>query len=262
MSDNRQLFDVGRIGREYIMSNGSWDDQVPEEMTAPCVRFFKDYLSLWEYILFVPALVRRASKEYDVVRLKYKTYYQLLWQMWLCRAVDGFLVYVSELLALIFNTFPDAMKAHEKTERFNLEVVLKYDTKEDIIKAIAEDIVNTLSYKSMRDINKYLSERFNFALFTTDEHLDRAFLLNEIRNLIVHNRSVVNRIFLEKLPDSKFEEGEVIDLKGESIFYDIEFLGNCVADIDIRASDIFSLERPYTRDDLPGISDFSFLEED
>lgn len=243
------------------MANDSWNEQAPDNMTAPCARFFRDYFNLWEYITFVPPLVKRASRDYEIVRLKFPTYYQLLFQMWLCRAVDGFLVYVSELLAFIFITVPDAMKARGKSENINLDIVLEYDTKEEIISGIADEIVNSLAYKGMMDIHKFLSEKLGFSLFPREDDLSRAIILNEIRNLIVHNRAVVNRIFLKKMPKGGYMEGDVIELLAESVFDDIEFLGSCVTDIDIRASEKFSLERPYTREDLPGVSDFSFIED-
>lgn len=50
-------------------------------------------------------------------------YLRLLTEMILCRGVDNYLTYISELLALIYHTCPEAMKSNETV---TYETILNY----------------------------------------------------------------------------------------------------------------------------------------
>lgn len=163
---------------------------------------------------------------------------QLFLQMMLGRSVDNFLTYVSELLAVIFGTRPEMLKSNETTR---LDVILQYKRMDDLISALVEKRVTDLAYQGMRDLSKDLSRKIGFDLFEREEDLARAVRIIEVRNLIVHNRAIVNRLFLSRLPDFPASLGDRVDLDGRAVLDDIEFLDSSVSDIDRRAVEKFGL---------------------
>ncbi len=166
------------------------------------------------------------------------THLQLFLQMMLCRAVDNFLTYISELLSLIFGTRPEMLKSNETAR---LEMILQFKTMEDLVGALVERRVTDLAYQGMRDVSKDLSKRIGFELFLNPEELELAVRIIEVRNLIVHNRAIVNRLFLSRLPDYPTHLGDRLELEGKSVLEDIEFLARSVSGIDMRAIEKFSL---------------------
>jgi hypothetical protein len=105
-------------------------------------------------------------------------------QMLMTRTVDNFLCYVSELLALIFRTKPQALRTDETT--VTLRQVLQYETMDDLIGALVDLRVTDLAYKGFRDLAQFLSKRIGLDLHENDEDMAVAIEIIEQRNLIVH----------------------------------------------------------------------------
>jgi hypothetical protein len=245
-------------------------------MTEPCQRFFRSFYQLWTFlgwILSMHVKIQDVAKTAagallyaaklpglaDLVSVEESTrcenqlgegvgprevavnYKNLIREMWLCRAADSYLTYLSEELALVFRTRPETMKSPESVK---LDVILGYSKMEDLISALAERRVHDLSYQGMQDLTDYLKERLGFDLFPVAQQLNDVRRIVETRNLIVHNRGVVNRVFLSRLPSYPAKPGEQIDLSRS--LTDTLVLAQSVADIDPRAAAKFRLPTPVT----------------
>ncbi len=167
-------------------------------------------------------------------------YTPLMHRLLVSSQVDNFLVYLADLLALIFRTRPETLRS---SETVRLDVVLHHQTMDDLIADLAERRVHQLSYQGMQDLNQYVADRLGFELFTTDETLSHAVRLIEIRNLFVHNRGVVNRAFASRAPDFKTQLGQRIELEFNFSTVEGRFLFNSAVDIDQRAADKFGLPK-------------------
>ena len=244
----------------------------PDPMTEPCSRFFRAHLQLFELIVFIGQLAVNADKasekaaqllfeiaedEREKQRAKerldhggrakkaFRSIKQPLLQMVLSRGVDNFLAYITELLTLIFRTKPETLRSRKVVR---MDFVLRHSTMEDLVAALAENRVEQLSYQGMRTLSKDFDERLGLRLFEHYEALQRATRIVEQRNVIVHNRAIVNRLFLSRVSESRFKLGEQIKLDGDPFLDDMEFLARCVADIDTRAATKFGLPRPIPRE--------------
>jgi abortive infection bacteriophage resistance protein len=81
-------------------------------------------------------------------------------------------------------------------------------------------------------------------LFEEEEDLQRVVVITQIRNLIVHNRAIVNRIFLSRMPAFSTKLGETLEIEIRGVFSDISFLLQTAFDIDMRACQKFALPQP------------------
>jgi hypothetical protein len=81
---------------------------------------------------------------------------QLLLQLVLARSVDNFLVYIADLLALIYRTRPETLRSSESVP---IELIMKHDTMDDLISTLSDMRVNELSYKGMRELSDYLRKK-------------------------------------------------------------------------------------------------------
>ena len=220
----------------------------PDPMTEACLRFFRDHWQLQHFIGFISSLATGADKRStiaakalynaagdDAEKARFKemmerdpgavtalrSHRQLILQMMICRAVDNYLTYVSELMALVFTSRPETLKTRDSVR---IDVLLEYGTMEELVSGLAEKRVNDLSYRGMRDLSDYLAERLGFPLFQDPVQLERAVRVIEVRNLIVHNRAVVNRTFFARLPSYSAKLGQDVELDVDPVFDDIEFL--------------------------------------
>lgn len=224
-------------------------------LSAPGLQYSRDYDQLQRFVVFVTdaatiedarialaqtirAVSGKESPDLSVGAVdELAVHLQLFLQMMLCRSVDNFLTYLSELLSVIFRTRPEMLKSNETTR---LDLILQFKKMDDLISALVEKRVTDLAYQGMRDLSKDLSRKIGFDLFEREEDLARAVRIIEVRNLIVHNRAIVNRLFLSRLPDFTASLGDRVDLESRAVD-DIEFLDSSVSDIDRRAVEKFGL---------------------
>lgn len=153
------------------------------------------------------------------------------------RGVDNFLTYVADLLKQIFLERPEALRS---AETVRLDEVLQFGSMDDLVNFLAERRVDRLAYQSVNDLADNLEKALSFTLFETEAERARAGKLVATRNLLTHNRGVVNARFLGLVPNSGYVEGDQIELP-TAIGEELDFLGGCARRIDARAIAKFSL---------------------
>lgn len=176
---------------------------------------------------------------------------QLILEMTLARAVDNFLAYLTELLAVAYRTRPEMLLSRlrdsesrrgRESETVPLELVLEHSTIDDLVDALVERRVTALAYRGMRDVADYLDQQLGLRLFESSDELSRAVELVEQRNLITHNRSVINRVFLSRVPNpTRYTLGAPLVLDVDTVFDDAEFLARAALSIDARAVEKWNL---------------------
>lgn len=159
-------------------------------------------------------------------------------EMILCRGVDNFLTYISQLLSLIFITKPETLRSSDKVR---IDYVLQHPNMEELIKDLVERRVNDLSYQGMHKLNKHLAEQIGLQLIPDGPKLNKIVRLIECRNIIVHNRGIVNKLFLSRVLNSKEKLGDRLNLNSPNFFKDQIFLAEQVEIIDSMAAKKFSL---------------------
>lgn len=250
--------------------NSIIDIECPKFLTSPCANFWRDLILIIQYtqtIIQVSNIADKFGKQAADLQLKLNlgelsqeqkqqlelhakhgygfsnllsSIDQFILQNIFCKTVDNYLCYLSELLYLIFQTKPNMLKS---SDEIPIEIILQYPTMEDLISHIAEAKVHNLAYKSIKDLVSYLSKQFTFDLFTSTENSEKMSLINQYRNLIIHNRGIVNRKFLASIPKNAkvYKIGDKIEIKHDVVFGYIEFLTKSVFDIDKRSTKKFHL---------------------
>jgi len=243
-------------------------------MTNACCEYFIDYFQLFDYVAFTSTLVmhtdetrliaaealykiyddeeereeaRKTIEEGKITQKRFRPHIRLVLEMMMCRAVDNFLCYISGLLALIFTTMPETMRT---SETIKIKDVLVHNSMKELIHALAEERVNKLSYHGMKELQEWLSNQLGFILFLSEPSLNEAIRIIEIRNLLVHNRGLINNVILTRVPTLQYEVGERIKIDVRDAFDNINFLALSVSDIDVRASKKFQLDTPISRNRL------------
>lgn len=235
--------------------------------TAEFQRFHAEHRGIVDYTLLVTQLVSRAD---DVVRIATKALYEhgidsdisaeayeerikngagvmkvfrkhrnMFVQMIVCRCVDNYLCFVSDLLHAIFLARPESLKSSEQ-ER--LDFILQHQSFDELIAAIAEKRVHQLSYQGMDSIAAYFENRLGLTMFENDEERTAIIDLIQCRNLIVHNRGKVNALYVGKVASSKLTIGDVVDFDADELFMSIDRICAAGVHLEQAARTKFSLK--------------------
>jgi hypothetical protein len=163
----------------------------------------------------------------------------VLEEMAFCRAVNSFLTYLADLMTLIYEKYPKKLPANKQTTyRFSIEHYLAGD----LISALAEETVIELTHQNLDALAKYFKKNLDLMLFMKETDTATAALCVDIRNIITHNRGIVNRFFIQRNPRFANDLGKRIVLSKDDSRAMLATLGYCARQVDIRASKKFGLE--------------------
>ncbi len=212
----------------------------PPGITAPAVEFLAQGHDATHFVGSLFGMAENLDRTLDIVapdpveRAKLVNYSEiashyrrLSQEVLLTRVVDLFLTYVARLLALIFITRPETLRS---SGHVRVDFVLQYQTMKELIRALADEQVNRLAYKGMRELTAEIERQIGFAFFDDEKDLARAIETIEVRNLVVHNAGVVNPIFRRRLPDYPGEVGKPVALP--DAVHAATFLAHSVIGID------------------------------
>ena len=241
----------------------------PDPMSDACARFFHAHVELWRFIGFVSDLALRVD---DMARLASEAVppgvsgrpvgggaqaqasegamgrtlrgqRHVFLHMVLARAVDSYLAYLAELCVLLAVNNPRALGPGEGVP---LELLIDHESVDEVVDALVRDRVFQLAAQGLEGLERWIADRFGFALFVEDAVRDRIVRLVEIRNLIGRHRGLATRRVAASSREGRIRPGHPIELTVDQLFSDSSLLARSVADIDVRAADQFDLPRAVT----------------
>jgi hypothetical protein len=163
----------------------------------------------------------------------------VLGEMLFCRGVNSFLTYLADLMTLIYEKYPKKLSSNKQTTyRFCIE----HHIAGDLISALAEDTVIELTHQSLDALAKYFKKNLDLVLFTKGADLSNAGLCVDIRNVITHNRGIVNRFFIQRNPQFADDLGKRVVLSEQERREMLSTLGYCARQLDVRTIKKFGLE--------------------
>jgi hypothetical protein len=154
----------------------------------------------------------------------------LLAEMAFLRVVDNYLTYLTELLSEIFLARPETLRSSEQVK---VDFVLGHASMDELIARLAQRKVDRLAFSGMGELANYFGEDLKLPLFLVDGDLERAVRLIEVRNLLVHNRGIVNERFKFRVRTSTEDIGSQVTVDSDRD--DISWLVDAVSNLDGRA---------------------------
>lgn len=162
----------------------------------------------------------------------------LMLQLFFCRHVDNFQIFLEETLRAVYTQQPDLLK---RSEQVTVAQVLCHDSLGTFIKELIEMRIHKLAYKSIRDLASFIKEDIKFDLFGDRRTMDGVELAFDVRNLVTHSYGIVNKIFMAKHPDINLTAGDPYPVLPERIAEEIKMLVASSGDIEKRAKQKFKL---------------------
>jgi hypothetical protein len=159
-------------------------------------------------------------------------------ELFLCRMADNYMIYLRDIISEIYMKVPNMLRS---SEQVTYDFVLQHSNMADLISSMAERKVNELSYKGLKEFEKYC-ERNGLQLFSSEEFRSNISLILEIRNIITHNRGVISGVFKRRIPNHPLNIGDNISYASEQFHDDSETMVSSVFDIDARVVGKFGLD--------------------
>ena len=242
------------------MGTPGFIEDLPDAATKPCVQFLDGAAESFGFIMFVVMLALRADEmqktalqaltevfsddeqklaEFKEQLAKFevegpsqkgmKKFVRLMLQMQITRTVDHYLAYIADLLSEVFLARPETLRSNDTVE---VEYVLRHETMDDLVKALAERRVERLAYAGLKELADSLRKRPGLELFASSDELLRGLRIVEDRNLIVHNHAIVNNVYRRKVVNTTKAAGEKLALTYDSVMNDMKFLTSSVLATD------------------------------
>lgn len=163
---------------------------------------------------------------------------QVLLEMFLGRLVDNFQVFLVDLVRMVLHAKPAMLSTRQQT--LTLEELLKYDRIEELVHDIIERRVNALTYEGFGELRSWCAER-GLQIEVPAAHSDAVIELIATRNVIAHNRGVVDERYLRTVQNPRFGLGEVRKLEVDDLLSALALLHRIVAETDQCAAEKFRL---------------------
>jgi hypothetical protein len=141
-------------------------------------------------------------------------------------------------MTLIYEKYPKKLPSNKQT---TYGFCIEHHLAGDLISAFAEETVISLTHQNLDALTKYFKKNLDLVLFTKDTDTANAALCVDIRNIITHNRGIVNRFFIQRNPRFANDLGKRVVLSKEDSQDMLGTLGYCARQLDIRAVKKFGL---------------------
>jgi len=154
------------------------------------------------------------------------------------RHVENYINYIAGIINQIFIAKPMTLRS---SENITLAEALSQETINDLVLFVAEKKVNQLSYLSLTDLNNYFLDRFGLSLANSID-LQNLFIAVETRNLSVHNRSIINSRYINRMKISEDNIGKKRIIKYDELQELSFLLFKCVKSLDNEIKSKFDIK--------------------
>ena len=161
----------------------------------------------------------------------------------LCRYVDNYTCYLSDLLRLLFDRYPKTLT--DAVATISVKDVFGYSSFDALLASMAERTINDLSFRGFGEIESYYTKRFGFSLIADVSWRQSVTFAIATRNLLVHRRGVIDSRFTAMTNSGSNRIGHRINV-GDRVWQ--EFLPailRSVHDIDKRAAIKFGFQAAF-----------------
>ncbi len=114
--------------------------------------------------------------------------------------------------ALLIDLLKEILIQNENSMKSNKTLTIQKILEHNNFESLKEHILNKelleFGFKSFKDQQKYFVDKFNFDFANSIEIFDGASEIIETRNVHVHNRGVINSIYLENIKKTDFKFGD------------------------------------------------------
>ena len=153
---------------------------------------------------------------------------QMLIEMFLSKQVDIFLTYFSNIVREILLVKPDLLKSNQ--QKISLNYVLQFEDMSELVEDLVEKKIIDLSYGGFIELENWFEKRMGVKLDV--KNTDQLIEVLETRNIIVHNKCIINKKYNSKVLDHIYNIGDMRVLDVNYLFNSSKLMVNLITRID------------------------------
>src|SRR5262249_48179980 len=127
-----------------------------------------------------------------------------------------------------------------KQENISYEELFEFTSFEEVIRSIIEKKVARLGFEGFKKISDWAKNK-GIPIVVSDTDFPAVVELIACRNIIAHNRCIVDERYLEMVANSRFKLGERRTINLNELFPGFIILGKVVLETDFSAAKTFGL---------------------
>ena len=163
---------------------------------------------------------------------------RLITEMIISRLVDNYQTYLTEVIRAILRAKPEILRSSEQVK---LEYVLNFDNIDALITDLIDQKAYELGHRGFSDLDKWCDSFLGVQLARNQPQRDELIEIIETRNLIIHNRSQVNKKYLSKVKGSNLLVGKMRPINHKYLMVASNLLSLSAMDFDTQVVSKFNL---------------------
>lgn len=160
-------------------------------------------------------------------------------EMIFSRLIDNFQIYLVDIIREILQVKPEILINNQPT--ISISQVLKANSIDVLIQEVIESKVGALANKGFGHIEEWCISNGIPVTVINDLKLDIVEFI-AIRNIIVHNRCIVDEKYRKAVPNTEFKVGELRRLNVDVLYHAINTLGDIVSKTDFNSVNKYNLD--------------------
>ena len=145
--------------------------------------------------------------------------YSLMSENLLIEVIAIFEDYLQLLVRNVLLQKPELALSKEK--QISACELLQHDNIEELRTVLIDEKIRQVMYKSIRNIIRFLSRGFQVKLDFEDKTFDNLYYWKEVRNILIHNRGIINESFLTSVRNMEVKNQYVLGERIKHSIYDV-----------------------------------------
>ena len=133
---------------------------------------------------------------------KYPRLINSLLLVYLAALFDAF---VSDTVRAIMLYRPEVIRS---SKQLTYEDILRFDNFSALLSSMIEREIVDFTYKSFKDQSNFIEDKFGIDIGNSGIKTDEICEILATRNLLIHNKGIVNKIYKDTVPDCEFKIGD------------------------------------------------------
>jgi hypothetical protein len=158
----------------------------------------------------------------------------------LCRFVDTFHVYLADLIRIALKKEPRLLRSGAM---LRADEILEYRSIAEVMEYLIAKKVDELAYAGFAAVLRYVRDGMGAKVTIETDTISKATRAIAVRNIIVHNRGVVNDRFIAQTCATDVHSGERYCLRTNDVFSWMDALRAVISELDTAVATHLKLAR-------------------
>ncbi len=160
-------------------------------------------------------------------------------QMFICRFVDQFSTYLSEVIREVLHSRPEILRSGEQVR---VDYVLQFSSVEELTTNLIDRKVADLSYRGFVELEKWFADQLGLSLVDRKDARNDLIEVIETRNAFVHNRGIIGSKYCRNVANSPFSLGQERTVDWDYLVHTFTVLLGCGHALDEVLGAKFSID--------------------